>query len=342
MARGAGLVTCAWYRLDPGGDAMLGWLLGVGVGWAADPCPVGQAPCPDGAAGCCPAEARPSLTPLVLVPAGVFTMGTKDGEAGRERDELPHRVRLSRPLAVMKTEVTQGLYQSVMGTNPAATGERFYDGEVHGSCAEQDGVSLVDPSYPVICVSWMDAVVFANALSKAEGLEPCYEIDGGRARWPAGPACLGYRLPTEAEWEYVARSGRTTAFGTLGSSEEALCAAGNLADASARAAWPSWPGVACDDHHAGLAPVGSYAANGFGVHDTLGNVWEWTWDLYGPYSSAEGEDVDPTGAASGDLRVHRGGAWGNAAESVRVGNRRASGAVRRNINLGFRLVRTAG
>lgn len=317
---------------------MNAWL--AAVAWAADPCPPGQAPCADG--GCCAVEARPPLVPLVLVPAGTFTMGTRDGEAGRERDELPHSVRLTHSLRVMKTEVTQGLYESVMGVNPAATGERFYDGEGHGSCAAQDGVSLVNPAFPAVCVSWWDAVAFANALSAAEGLAACYVVRDGKVYWPEGVACAGYRLPTESEWEYVARSGRTTAFGTVGSSEAAVCAAGNGADADARARWPSWPGLSCSDGHAGLAPVGSYLPNGFGVHDTLGNVWEWTWDLYGPYPTGEGADVDPIGPGAGDLRVHRGGAWGNAPESLRVGNRRASGPGRRNINLGFRLVRTAG
>ena len=160
---------------DDWGWRVVSWLLGVSLGVAADPCPTGQTPC---AEGCC--AATPAMAPLVLVPAGTFTMGTRDGEADRERDELAHRVRLTRSIRVMKTEVTQGLYQAVMGANPAATGERFYDGEAHGSCASQDGVSLVDPTFPVMCVSWWDAVAFANALSAAEGLPACYVMRDGK------------------------------------------------------------------------------------------------------------------------------------------------------------------
>lgn len=306
-------------------------LLAMGLALAQGACPPGEA-CGDGA----------STVAMVLVQPGTFTMGSKGDEPGRHSDELAHTVRLTRPILVMKTEVTQGLYEQVVGRNPAKSGRRFYDGKDHGACAALEGVSLVDPSFPVICVSWLDAVAFANELSRRDGLEACYEVSGERVRWPKGLDCQGYRLPTEAEWEYVARGGRKTPHGAVGSSEALVCRLGNVADQAARLKWPSWEGVACDDRYAGLAPVGFFEANGFGVHDMVGNVWEWTWDLYGPYSSTPGEDVDPMGWTKGENRVHRGGAWGNGASDVRVANRRASLPQRRNINLGFRLVRTAG
>ena len=152
--------------------------------------------------------------------------------------------------------MTQGLWQAVMGKNP--------------SVCDDEGVDLCEADFPVQQVSWYDAARFANALSAKEGLESCYRFGGNEAPWPAGLACKGYRLPTEAEWEYAARAGKST-----------LYAGGNDADA-----------VAWTRSNAGGKPhrVGTKAANDGGLQDMSGNVREWTWDVKGDYPSGSGTD----------------------------------------------------
>ena len=124
------------------------------------------------------------------VPAGTYVIGCTPGQGDAcDGDERPaHPVTLTRAVLVMETEVTQGLWRAVMGSNPSH----------FGSCGEE---------CPVEQVSWLDAVAFANALSKRDGLEPCYVVAGYVVTWPKGAACRGWRLPTEAEWEVAARGG---------------------------------------------------------------------------------------------------------------------------------------
>jgi formylglycine-generating enzyme required for sulfatase activity len=275
------------------------------------------------------------------VPAGTFTMGSPPTEANREDNEAQHDVTLTRAYLMGTTEVTQKQWETVMGSNPSAAQFQY---------ASDSTISLVDPSYPVQYVSWCDAVVFANKLSEKDGLAPVYALPGGMSAGLEAEVCNdlapkvsvnagadGYRLPTEAEWERAARGGTTDTW--AGANREAdLCGVANVADATGKGRFPDLTVAACDDHQAGLAAVGSYTANAYGLKDMSGNVWEWTWDTYGDYPT--GSTTDPTGAAEGSFRVYRGGSWYNSAAFARVANRHWDDPADRISSLGFRLART--
>jgi formylglycine-generating enzyme required for sulfatase activity len=241
---------------------------------------------------------------LRLVPAGTYTVGCTAGQFGDcQPDEKPARkVTLSRSVLVGETEVMQGVYQRLMGENPS-------------------NFSSCGADCPVEQVSWFDAVRLANQLSAAEGLEACYIIDGGPVRWPKGTGCLGYRLPTEAEWEVAARGG-----------SDAKYAGGDVLSA---VGW--FVGNSGAKTHA----VGQKPANGYGLVDMSGHVWEWAWDWYDSGAYAAGAAQDPAGPASGANRVVRGGCWNGGTLYARVSDRSASDPGFRSFNLGVRLVRTA-
>jgi sulfatase modifying factor 1 len=260
-----------------------------------------SAAAPDPSAAAATAVASRPSYPLRPVPAGTYTIGCTKGQGGDcDDDEHPHKVTLTRSIMVGETEVTQGLYAAVMGSNPAQ-----FD-----TCGA---------SCPVEGISWYDAIAFANALSALEGLEPCYVISGESVSWPQGRACLGYRLPTEAEWEVSARGGR----------DDKYAGGGDLGAVG----WIDGNGVATTH------PVGQKAANGYGLYDMSGNVFEWVWDWHGQYPS--GESTDPSGPASGDRHVIRGGSWDRGAQSARVANRGNITPGDRGSRLGVRLLRTA-
>ena len=234
---------------------------------------------------------------LIRIPSGEFQMGSPAGEAGRDDDERQHRVVLTRGFLLGRTEVTQSLYASVMGSNPSG----------HAGCAE----------CPVEKVSWLDAVEFCNRLSEREGLPPAYEVDGESVDW--NPRSGGYRLPTEAEWEYAARAGERTLYS--GSDD------------------PESVGWYRDNSGRKSHPVGELAANAWGLQDMSGNVWEWVWDAYAAdYSSATEDPVVEGVATSG--RVCRGGSWFNGPADLRVANRNWGSPGLRIVYLGFRLARS--
>jgi formylglycine-generating enzyme required for sulfatase activity len=218
--------------------------------------------------------------PMVRLKAGEFMMGSDETEDERPR----HRVRIPADLWVGAFPVTQAEYRAVMGRLP----ESLFAGA--DRC-------------PVDSVSWLDAVIFCNQLSVRDGYEPFYRIQGERVRALGG---TGYRLLTEAEWEFAARGGGT---GRYGVTDDAL--------ALDRFAWFA-ENSANRTHDVGLKE-----ANGFQLHDMPGNVWEWCWDWYSRdgYLVKADVEIDHGGPPSGSERVLRGGCWSSDPQSLRCAAR---------------------
>jgi formylglycine-generating enzyme required for sulfatase activity len=209
---------------------------------------------------------------FVYIEGGTFTMGSPNDELNRGSDETQHQVTVS-SFYMGAYEVTQAEWVAVMGSNPSYS---------------------AGDDLPVEQVSWYDAVAYCNARSVQRGLTPVYTINGTNVTMDISKN--GYRLPTEAEWEYAARAGTTTAYNTGASITTAQANFDNSINET--------------------VAVGSYAPNDWGLYDMHGNVLEWVWDWYDTYPS--NAQTNPTGPASGlSGRILRGGAWNNSAEDVR-------------------------
>jgi formylglycine-generating enzyme required for sulfatase activity len=265
---------------------------------------------------------------MLQITGGTFTMGSPAGEAGRYSDETEHSVTLTKNFKMSKFQVTQEQYEAVTGSNPsnfktAITGEDETPGKL-----------------PVERVSWYDAIVFCNKLSILEGLDPVYSISNSTnpddwgtvptssdATWNAVtmvPNANGYRLPTEAEWEYACRAGTTTAYNNGNDDYTDATEVGKVAWYSSNAGSKT--------HEVGLK-----TANTWGLYDMHGNVYEWCWDWYGTYAS--GAQSDPDGAVAGTARVIRGGGWNYNAQYLRSAFRHDVNPYARDNVIGFRLVR---
>ncbi len=253
---------------------------------------------------------------FVRIEAGTFTMGSPSTELGRGSDEVQHEVTITRPFLISKTETTQAEWNSVVPDSVMPNPSYFL------GCDE----------CPVESVSWFHAIQYCNMRSQQEGYSPAYVFDDEEGViWNRD--ANGYRLPTEAEWEYACRAGTQTAYynGGIAFASPSFCYRDPVLEEV---------GWYCDNSDSTTHVVGAKEANPWGLFDSHGNVWEWCWDYYGPYPS--GPQNDPAGPADGVVRVMRGGSWYLRAEICRAA-KRGRGQINKSDPrplVGFRLVRS--
>ncbi len=261
----------------------------------------------------------------VYIEPGTFIMGSPSYELGHSDNEELHEVTLTHGFFIDVTEVTQGQWESLFPNNPS----KF---------------TTCGPGCPVEQVSWWDALLYANARSNAEGLAPCYTLEGcdgppGEAsvctqlvvNAPDGDptACEGYRLPTEAEWEYAYRAGTQTAF------YNGPCTQSAVND-------PNLDVIGWYDGNSDATPhpVGGKEPNAWGLYDMAGNVSEWCWDWMETFLGTD-PVTDPVISNDSSYRVEKGGSWKKYAHYARAASRYYRKPSVRLDGLGFRLVRTA-
>ncbi len=271
---------------------------------------------------------------MVRVAAGTFTMGSPGGEPGRPggNKERQHQVTLTRAFRAATTELTQGVWRAVTGDLPPIP--LYINGAVFCEAC------------PVYGVSWYDAVEFANAISQRDGLTACYtfsrDADDNITRVEWDTTCTGYRLPTEAEWEYMTRAGTTTAVynGDIRINDVDGC----KQDQNGNVLLIAWT---CQDNVQTPQLVRLATANAWGLYDSSGNVAEWTWDKHvnDHPSSAQTDPTEGTvnacpGTGSDCNRTVRGGAWRDGADKVRSAARVGMDGRTAQPTVGLRLVRT--
>jgi formylglycine-generating enzyme required for sulfatase activity len=242
------------------------------------------------------------LNKFALVEGGSYTMGTNKGKEPVEGPE--HNVQV-KDFYIAKYELTFDEF------------DRFCDSTKRKLT---DDMKWGRGKRPAMILSWLDAVTYCNWLSKQEKLQPCYVINDKDVKWL--DTANGYRLPTEAEWEYAARGGRKSKGTHVAGSDK-------LEDVA-------WYNSNSDQK---TQPVGQKQANEIGVYDMNGNVWEWVWDIYdGNYYKTSPSD-NPKGPAEGPYRVTRGGAWYNKPEYVAITTRQNNTPDFKQNSVGFRIAR---
>ena len=264
---------------------------------------------------------------FVLIPAGTFQMGSN---AGEEYEKPVHEVTLTKDYYIGKYEITQAEYEKYYS---------FVENSITSDYGDGD-------EYPAYFVNWFDTLVYCNKRSISENLMPCYSINGttGPDGWGEVPDSKehknyatwltvtcdfhanGYRLPTEAEWEYAARAGDNTV--------DTLTYSGT-SDVNELWGYAWYSSNSNSTTH----EVGRKKANAFGLYDMSGNVMEWCWDVYTD-TYDEQDNVDPTGASSGEFRVHRGSSWNNTEKYLAVSSRLERTPSGRWYDYGFRVVRS--
>ena len=263
---------------------------------------------------------------MVVIPAGSFEMGSPASESGRVVDEDPqHRVHV-RSFAAGKFEVARGQFAAFVRETGYDAGNEcgIFEG---GKWQKRSGRNWQNPGYsqadnhPVVCVSWNDARVYSEWLSRKTK--------------------KNYRLLSEAEWEYAARAGTSTAR-YWGESPDQACAYANVMDATGKSQIPgvTWEAHNCNDGNAYTASVGSFKANAFGLYDMIGNAWEWTEDCWNKdYAGAPNDGTAWTTGECSVGRVLRGGSWFDVPQIARAAFRYRGGSSYRGSSFGFRLAR---
>ena len=252
-----------------------------------------------------------SMPGFVHIKGGSFTMGSPSKESGRGFNEVQHSISVN-SFFMSQHVVTQKEWAEIMGAK--ANKEKYVS------------------DHPVYSINWYDALEYCNKRSIKEGLTPVYDINKKRKdpnnkstvdhdKWTVkwNKNANGYRLPTEAEWEYACRAGTDTAYNT-GSDK-----------ISNDTGWYK------DNNKNMVEPVGKKSANGWGLYDMHGNAWEWCWDWYGEYKKSD--QRNPDGPVVGDYRVIRGGSWDSGARYLRSASRLYASPCNRYVFIGLRLVR---
>ena len=267
---------------------------------------------------------------LKLIPAGEFLMCSPDSDPDVQDDEKPqHRVRFTKAFYLGSTEVTVGQFRRFVEsagyrTEAERDGKGGYGfGEASGqftqdpkSTRQSPGIAQTD-EHPVTIVSWNDAAAFCEKLGRQEGQT--------------------HRLPTEAKWEYACRARTTTRYAS-GDDPGSLAEVGNITDGTA--SYPDWLGaIEAWDRFVTTAPVGRFRANGFGLHDMNGNVWEWCSDWYEGRYHGQSPGAVPPGPLKAADRVSRGGSWRSDPRFARSAYRGGYSPTYRIGLLGFRVAR---
>jgi formylglycine-generating enzyme required for sulfatase activity len=282
---------------------------------------------------------------FVAIAPGTFMMGSPTTELLRQTNETRHQVTLTRGIYMQTTEVTnqqyrdlaQWAYDNGYVTSTSTSIRDNLDGSTrilknlgagNYEMTFSGGIfSCVNPTHPVKHVTWYGSAAYCDWLSLQQGLPRAYNHSTWQCNAGTPYTAAGYRLPTEAEWEYASRAGTQTPFST-----------GSCLDAATEANYDGrYPYTGCPTgpNFGWTVPVGSYPASAFGLRDLHGNLWEWCNDWYGPYG---GTVTDPGGAGAGSYRVIRGGSWSGFAEYSRSAYRGYDYPYASEYDFGFRPV----
>lgn len=294
---------------------------------------------------------------MVYIKGGEFTMGSRaDDKLTPDPDELPSFRATVSSFYMGKYEISYSQWKYVYDWAI----QNGYDFDSEGQCGASylnvlffgEGNSSVsnDKNQPVVNVSWYDVIKWCNAKSEMEGLRPLYYTDSSKeyiyrsgiidvsvnkVRWGVD----GYFIPTEAQWEYAARAGSKSIY-PWGNNYKQMVKYANTLDVTAYKLYRARIYIDIDDGYVDTAPVNSFSANAFGLHNMIGNVWEWVFDLYGEYTDVH--VIEPRGALTGYERIIRGGCFFTSfVEGLRVANRYPERPTLADSFTGFRVARNA-
>lgn len=272
---------------------------------------------------------------LVEVPAGSVLIGSSENEIGRRKGERPSTTAtIDEPFLMSKYEITLGQFRQFMEETQYKQKDAVWQGEVLKGCNYYDGKrygyiaqhSWENPGYPqredapVVCVSWSDADAYCTWLSDKTGRK--------------------YRVPSAVEFEYATKAGKDTPW-FWGTAPEDACEYANLGDRTFAHHYPVRPSFPCDDGYVYTAAVGTFKSNNFGLHDMIGNAWEWTNDCYHEdlaHSPTDGSAWLEEDEGDCTFRTPKGGSWISGVSWGRAAVRSRDGADYRSFMLGFRVV----